>query len=287
LFKLIYTNSRGRSIELFGSPFRLTRVEGLGGTQAGLQMQASPYQDGYTYLDSVLEDKPMEIEFKITGSNVEEITNYRRHVASIFNPKLGLGLLEHVSENGTREIKAVPESVPFFPDGRTNRGRTFQKALINLRAPYPYWQSPLKTTEPLAAFMPKFQFPFKFPVQFGERGSEALLINNGDVPTPIEIEFNGPATQPVVANETTGEFIRLRRELAAGEKLIINTAFGQDRRVVIDTGSSLQNAWHYIDIWESTLFHLDVGENRLTYDAIASGGQAVVNITYQDQFVGV
>ncbi|MGJ9385523.1 Gp37-like protein [Salipaludibacillus sp. CF4.18] len=73
------------------------------------------------------------------------------------------------------------------------------------------------------------------------------------MPCPIEIEFNGPATNPNVANLTTGEFIRVNRELFEGDKLIINTAFGNERKVVIvDQDGKEKSEWGYIDIWEST-----------------------------------
>ena len=89
-------------------------------------------------------------------------------------------------------------------------------------------------------------------------------------------------------NLTTGEFIRVRREIKEGEKLIINTSEGRNRKVVIDRDNGvIENAWGYIDIWESTLLHLDVGENILSYDALNSGGQALVYISFRKLYVGV
>lgn len=288
MFKLLYTNTIGASMELYGSPFRLIRVDGLGDLTADIQTQKSPYQDGSTPIDIIFNERPITIEFKMVGRTEKEIENLRQFASSIFNPKLGEGILKYVGSGEDRIINVIPESVPYFPDGQGNRTKNTQKVLVNLLATNPYWRSIEEITEPLAAFMPKFTFPFSFPVQFGERGSQAIIHNDGDVPAPLEITFSGPATQPIVKNESTGEFIRIRRKLLEGQKLVINTSEGKNRKVIIEDGDGItENAWGYIDIWESSLFMLDVGENVITYDAIASGGQAMVTIKYSKQYVGV
>ena len=286
--KVIFEASDGRTVELYGNPYRLYHFEGFGDVYSETQMQRVPYQDGNTYVDSNLQSRTITLELRINAKNESELVSLRSYLASVFNPKLGLGKLTRIIGDDIKEIECVADSLPFFPEGAGNRGRTFQKALINLTAPFPYWRSPEVTTEPLAAFLPRFRFPFRFPVVFGERGSQATLYNDGDVPCPIEIEFNGPAQLPIVRNVTTGEFIRIEKSLNVGEKLIINTSHGRERKVIVDKGNGeIENAFHYIDIWESTLFQLAVGENVIEYDAVASGGQAVVRISYRKLYAGV
>lgn len=284
--KITYTNSRGESLSFaHDSPFILSRIEGLGNVEAEVQTQKSPYQDGATLVDTLLEPRYIPVTFLLKGKSHEEITGFRGRVSKVFNPKLGLGKLEYETAGRRWEIYATCESSPLFLSGEA-RGTTHQLGTIDLIAPNPYWRSPEQITEPLAAFIPLRTYPTVYPVIYGRRGSEAILYNDGDVPCPVQIELTGPALSPVVTNRTTGEFIRITRELYEGDKLIINTAPGQEQMVAIERqGGTLENAWHYIDIWESTLFSLDVGENVLDYDALT--GQGLVTISFNKLFIGV
>lgn len=274
-------NELGESVVFSNRPpFILQNIEGLGDVDVNVQMQKAPYQDGEIYIDSLLAARPIRLEVSIVGQNVDEL---RRYLSKVTNPKIS-GVLRYEDDSVIREIECIAEHVPQY----STRNKNQQVAVIDLLAPDPYWRSPEVMTEPLAAFLPRFRFPFRFPVVFGERGSQATLYNDGDVPCPIEIEFNGPAQLPIVRNVTTGEFIRVEKSLNVGEKLIINTSHGRERKVIIDKGNGeIENAFHYIDIWESTLFQLAVGENVIEYDAVASGGQAVVRISYRKLYVGV
>lgn len=283
--RLTFENARGEEIVFYLSPYLIESLEGIGEIDADLQSQKAPYQDGDTHIDTLLQPRFIDLQGSIATCDFVKIREHRRRIASICNPKLGLGKITLELDGDKKEIMGVLDGSPVLPE----RGQDpWQSFAITWKCPNPYWQSIELTTEPLAAFIPKFTFPFSFPVKFGERGSQATLINDGDVPAPIEIEFNGPATNPEVRNLTTGEFIRVRREISDGEKLIINTSEGRDAKVIIERGNGvIENAWGYIDIWESTLFHLDVGENIITYDALNSGGQAVVNISFRERYVGV
>ncbi|MFA1820549.1 phage tail domain-containing protein [Virgibacillus oceani] len=285
MFKLIYTNSRGQSIEMFGSPFRLMRVDGLGGTEADNQMERTPYQDGAMPLDSILEDKPIEVEFKITGNDQAELTNNRRNVSSIFNPKLGVGMLQYVGEDGTKEISVLVEAVPFFPDGRTNRGRTFQKTLINLRAPFPYWRDPQQVSRSLRAYEGKFTFPFTFPVQFGIEGDITTINNEGDTSAPVIITIQGPITRPIIENRTTGEYMQVNTRIGAEEVLYIDTN-PQAKRVEIHRSNQIIKAMGYVD-HNSDFWQLQVGDNELRYTADEGIAEAIAAISWNSQYVGI
>ncbi|WP_164219393.1 phage tail domain-containing protein [Virgibacillus sp. YIM 98842] len=285
MFKLIYTNPKVQSIELFGAPFRLTRVDGLGGTESETQMQRVPYQDGMIYLDSLLQDKPIEVEFKITGRDPEEVTEHRRRVSSIFNPKLGMGMLQYVGDGGIKEIGVVVESVPFFPDGRTNRGRTFQKTLIDLRAPYPYWRDPQQVSRSLRAYEGKFTFPFTFPVQFGIEGDKTIINNEGDTSAPVIITIQGPIRRPMVENRTTGEFILVNTSIGPDEVLFIDTS-PQAKRVEIHRSNQIIKAMGFFD-HNADFWQLQEGENELRYTADEGIAEAIAAISWHSQYVGV
>ena len=285
MLKLIYTNVRGESVELFGPPFRLISVEGLGDVDADIQTQKSPYQDGSTHIDTTLTERLISIEFKIVGNSIEEIQKYRKLISSVFNPKLGLGTLQYIGKGENKEIQALSEHVPYFPDGRGNRGRDYQKALIDLICPDPYWRDPRVISRALRAYQGRFTLPTTFPVELGIEGDTTILTNEGDTPAPITIDIQGPVTNPQVINKTTGKFIRVNLSLSENEVLHIDT--GRPRRVEIyRDGRTIENAMGYIDHY-SDFWELSVGPNEVQYIADAGNANAIVAVAWQNRYVGI
>lgn len=283
MFKLRYTNARGDSIELFERPFRLVSVEGLGEVESDMQMQKAPFQDGSTLIDSVLDVRHPVIDLKITGANHEEVAANRRKLASIFNPKLGIGKLEYIGKD-RKVIGAAAETVPFLPDGNTNRGRTFQKAQINLVCPNPYWRSPTVTEEP--AFEPRFHFPIAGPFIMGLQRDRRIIDNDGDAPASLQIEFFGPAENPKIINNSTDEYIKVNQMLEEGERMLIDTTNGSKSVFFVDEDGNERNVFNWIDLG-STFFDLQVGENDIEYTADSDVQGAIVNITYNKKYLGV
>lgn len=293
MFKLQFENSRGQVVELFDYPYRLISVEGLGDVGAEIQSQRAPYQDGETYIDSVLEPRFMTIELKIEGIDAADTESKRRLIASIFNPKLGPGTLKYIRGDEVKVINAVPESVPSFPDGNTNRKDTFQKALIFLKAPNPYWKSPTVTEEP--AFEPLFEFPSDYweegedgdiYFEMGIQRSDRTIVNDGDAPSPLQIDFYGPADSPIIENETTGEFIRINKRLEEGQTLKVDTTDGIKSVIYVDEEGTETNVFNWIDL-DSTFFKLEIGENDITCHCAISNNQKDFDIYYSKLYNAV
>ena len=284
MIKLNFTNTRGQSIELYGSPFRLSNFEGLGDVEADIQMQKSPFQDGSTFTDSLLLERYIKLELKIEGKDEVDLANNRRLLSGIFSPKLGPGILQYTDESGSKQIYAVAEGVPTYPDGSTNRGRTFQKALLFLVCPNPYWQDINPIVTKLQDFVGNFFFPISFPASFSIRGDEKNLLNEGHAPTPIKVTFRGEAVNPMITKVSTGEFIRINRTIPAEHSLVITTDFDYRTVRIVDPYGNEKNAMGYIDL-DGTFFSLDVGENNLKF--ITSGGNPEVFIEYRNLYLGV
>lgn len=282
--RIIFTNSRGQSVELKSSaPFLLQSIDGFGDVDADIQTQKAPFQDGSTYIDSVLQERPISLEVVILADK-STLLEKRQYFASVFNPKLGKGVLRYENGETIREIEAVPEGIPVFPSGRENRGPTFQKALINLICPNPFWMDTNAQNIKLEDFVAHFRFPFCFPVRFASRGDSRVVVNDGDVPAPIKVTFRGEAINPKITNLTTGEFIKVNRSIPSGYSLVINTEFGRKEVKIIAPDGVEENAFHYIDL-ESTFFLLQVGENKLSF--ITDGGRPEVYVEYRSRYVGV
>src|SRR5699024_451552 len=112
-----------------------------------------------------------------------------------------------------------------------------QPGLIQLYCLEPYWLDIYESGELIQTWLKGFQFPLKLPFQLRQRGETMKNIyNEGDVETPVEIIFKGPAVNPSVTNITTNEFIKVNRELKSDDTLYITTERG-NKKVEIKRGS--------------------------------------------------
>lgn len=280
--RLTFTSSKSESITFgHGSPFVIDGVEGLGDVDAEIQTQKAPFQDGSTYLDAVLNEREIAFSIMIRGTGDTDISQKREQLGRIFNPKLGLGTLRYEYGDIVREIEVVSTHVPSYPKGAENRTAFHQIGLIDLLAPDPYWQTLNLDSEP--TFEPLFQFPFEGEFQMGISRDERMIMNEGDQPTPLVVEFYGPAENPTITNETTGEFIKVNQTLLEGEYMRINTADGDKSVVFVDEGGIERNVFNWIDL-DSTFFKLQLGENRIAYSADSDIQGAIVNFYYRQRF---
>lgn len=276
ILKLIYENARGERIEFYRSPYFLENVSGLSETEAENQSQKSPYQDGETYIDTLLQPRFIELEGAITSPNFNQA---RQELIRVCNPKLGLGKLIYEMDGEQKEIECVLEGVPVFP-----KKRVYQQFIIHWRCPYPYWREINPINIKLADFVPNFSYPFSFPVTFSLRGDAATITNSGHVPTPVTVTFRGEAINPKITKEETGEFIKVNRTIPIGYSLIINTEFNNKSVRIVSPDGTETNAMGYIDL-DSTFFLLEVGNNPLSF--ITDGGNPEVYVEFNNLYVGV
>lgn len=279
--KVTFINARGESIEICRTPFFLGNIEGLGDVDANIQTQKAPGQDGSTYINTFLDERSIPIEVVI----LKDFQINRQLLSRVFNPKLGPGTLVYENDITRREIKAISEHVPKFPD---ERPRIVQRATIDLLCNEPYWTTE-EQIEQLVTWEGGLEFPLLLPTEFAKQSTNnsKLLVNDGDVDTPIFITFEGPATAPIrITNLTTNEFIEVKHGLLAGEKLEINTAFGKKKVLKVNTDGTRSNVFHLINL-ESTFFKLIPENNRLKYSTGVDYEQAGVTIEWRNRYLGI
>lgn len=275
--KVTFINSRGESIELYQTPFFLNKIEGLGDVDAEVQTQRAPGQDGSTPIEVLLEERYIPIEVVI----LENLLLNRQIISKVINPKLGEGLLIYENDMVRREILAIPEHVPKFDDVRPRLG---QNAVISFRCPNPYWKSEAVTEEPI--FESLFEFPFEGDVEMGIQRDQRIIFNDGDVESPIRVEFFGPALNPRITNHTTGEYIKVKQELLEGERMILDTSDDNMSVYFINSLGEERNVFNWIDL-NSTFFKLVIGENDIEYNADSNIQGTIVNIIYNKLYNGV
>lgn len=285
--KLKFINALGDSLTFSNqAPYLITGITGTGEIDVDIQTSEAPFQDGSTFIDSYLEPRYIEIEIDIIAGVKESIFDKRRELSKVFNPKLGMGTLVYEHDGYVKEIKAISNKTPIFPSGNNNRFGKYQKSMITLFCPSPLWMDIDDITEELEAWVGTFNFPFTFPVTFDQKGTSKFVVNKGDVSTPVLIKFRGPALNPKVSNLTTGEFIKVNRELLDGEVLEINTEFGNKRVEIISPDGTRTNVFYWIDI-NSSFFQLEVGESELEYDADTGVNNASVLLSYRNRYNGI
>ena len=286
--KFTYTNANNESVSISRTgTFRILDIDGIANVDSSVQTVKAAYQDGQTHVDSFLEMRHITLEVGIFAETEEQIYKHRRTLSRIFNPKLREGTLLCEFPNGKREIGAIPEATVDFPTG-SNTAK-FQRAIIEMVCPDPYWLSLQAETRPMANWIGGLKFPLSFrgrDLQFAKRGTRITIHNDGDVSSPVEIVFKGTATNPTVKNRTTGEFIRVNRVLKATDKLIMSTKFGDKRVEIEDADGVRTNAFNWLDL-ESTFFQLVTGDNEIEYTSDSGIEQSTVQIKWRKRYLGI
>jgi Phage tail protein len=287
--EITYRNSLGGLIVFsdYFEPFVFTKFE-PSGTNNTVQSVQSPFQDGSLPVGSRLESLPLPLEFDIYAKSSEELKEFKKKIYSVINPKIPSGIITYKEGSIIREIEVQIERIPYFPSGKDNRIGSYQKCVIDFIALFPYWRDITDSKKSLAAYRESLTLPFELPVTMGVEGESTIIMNDGHVETPIEIRFSGPSVNPVIQNQSTGELIKINRTLEMGDVLYINTSPGNEKRVEIQrSDGSIEDAFHWIDIFESTLFNLVPGENYLVYKADSGTEEAIVSISYRNLYYGV
>lgn len=277
--RLVLTNINGESITLGNeTPFYLQIIDGISEIPVSSYSQKAPKQDGSTYLGNMLEGRAISIEgMIITRNNPNEVLECRRKMQRVLNPKLGEVILSYQD----KEIKGIVESTPTFPSSQGNKGIYYQKYLINLYCHNPFWLDSYYESSEMSYIMGGLKFKLVLPTSFSNRGFKRRAINEGDVAAPVTIEFKGLAINPSVTNETTGEFIKVNRELVEGDVLTISTTFGE--KYVRVNG---ENAFHYIDL-DSVFWSLVPGVNILSYKSNNDSINTRVKVKWRNRYIGL
>lgn len=265
--------------------YKLTKnYSGFANIPVTHQTQAAPFQDGTTLIDSVLGVRQISFEIMIMAENLTTLQTRIRALSSAFNPKKGQGYLVYTNEAGTEYwITCIGNNTPSF--SLRDRALEYQRAYIDLVAHDPYWYAGTKPPVYLAGTASAF-FPFTFPFSLGSNTDTAAVTNEGDVTAPVTISFVGEMVNPVLTNTATGESVSLNLSMAAGERFVITTHFGNKTAIYYRADGSSENGFPYLDT-TSILWDLLIGENviTLTDTSIATG--SYVTIEWRDRFVGV
>lgn len=282
---LEFINANGERITLGNTrPYILSHIDGTGGAVTEIKSTRSPYQDGSTVVGVQLADRLITLTGAVMASTREEMYELRRNLSRILNPKLGEGKLIYTNDAHSYAATAIPDESPKF----NNRHSNNQLFSASFTCPDPFWRDVIAAERALKYANGGMTFPWRLKSWFTLIGYKGIYRNSGDESAPLLIRYYGPATNPVVRNETTGEFVKVAYVLSETDVLEINTAFGQKRVEVVAENGDRTNVFHWIDL-DSTFFQLQLGDNLISYssDDDSDKDLARVEVTWNNRYVGV
>lgn len=295
----VVLSCNGRTLT-FGkdSDIDITKITGLESSDIEISKSDNALVDGETVDGLKIKGRPIHIEasFRDLKNNKEN----RQNLIKFFNPKYtGKALIEYMG---------VSRNIEYRLEGWTFKAKASLDArlaiVVDLYCPDPYMLNIDNFGKNMAAYTPLFAFPWiitakkvtglKRPyagLALGGRAAgyrtlhkEVALSNDGDVPTGVIIKFvatKGPVSNPKITRTGTGQFMRVKVEMAKGDVLVIDT---NERHQIVELNGV--NCYQRVDR-RSEPFQLDVGENYLEYAADTNYVNLDVNIYYTPKYLGV
>ena len=295
----VVLSCNGRTLT-FGkdSDIDITKITGLESSDIEISKSDNALVDGETVDGLKIKGRPIHIEasFRDLKNNKEN----RQNLIKFFNPKYtGKALIEYMG---------VSRNIEYRIEGWTFKAKASLDArlaiVVDLYCPDPYMLNIDNFGKNMAAYTPLFAFTWiitakkvtglKRPysgLALGGRAAgyrtlhkEVALSNDGDVPTGVIIKFvatRGPVSNPKIARIGTGQFMRVKVEMAKGDVLVIDT---NERHQIVELNGV--NCYQRVDR-RSEPFQLDVGENYLEYAADTNYVNLDVNIYYTPKYLGV
>ena len=284
--RFIFENERGQQIEFsIRSSFFLQNIDGISGLKNTIYQNKGMGQDGSTYMGSTLGNRNIVIQ----GAIISNKELNRAKLLSIVNPKLKSKLI-YDDGNIKKYVECVVETAPTITKDYN------PKYQISLLCPNPYWRDTAESKKQIVLWKGDFHFPLIIPqdkgIIIGHREPSLIvnIENNGQVKTGMVIEFyaRGTLKNPSLFNVNTREFIKVNKEMVAGEKIIVNTNYGK-KKITQDINGVKTDILNYLDIvgGGDTFLQLDVGDNLFRYNADENLNNLEVSIYFSPQYLGV
>lgn len=279
--KIVFSfDCNGERIVLQEPLFGIVDYEGLESTDYELEVLKNINHIGGKMKKKKILPRLITIEFDYL-ENDEKKSQMRQTLIRFFSP--------FRSGNLTIDYMGIVRTIQYEVSGFKISSKNIYEGLsclLELSCLDPLFQDVIENGEQISTWIGGWRWKFKLPFRMKQRGEpQKNIINEGDVETPVEIEFHGPAVNPKIINHSTGEFIRIKKEITSDEVLYINTAFGKKRVEIIRNGTR-EDAFDYIDL-DSRFFSLRPGDNVIEYQSENGLAPQSVQIYYYNRYLGV
>lgn len=287
-----YINAYGEALRFGGeAPVLLRSVGGLTRPDGEILRTKGAGQAGETFVRVQLPARSVRVQFDVTNQEsrealyrtrmqIERVLSYGRSMRS------GVcGRLVYQNDAGTWRADAVP-------DGAIAYGKRILNALpgnkVNFLCPDAYLEEDGEKGRALRMGSGGFRLPTALPVKLGSRLFRAELKNDGAVDAPLAITIYGTGESPRLINHTTGAELSLRRVIATGERLFIDTDPRRLTCALCRTDGSREDAWGYLQASGAVSgFVLEPGANDVEYVPSAASVGSRVEIAWRNRVEGV
>jgi len=280
--KLIFKNSRNKKLEMsvFSTIF-LDGAEGMDSLENDMYTTKNYAMDGQSFNGSSVRERNIVIYGRLRKRD------YKHTLSNFFNPKNDI-TIEYTNGDISRLIKCKVDRSPAI-----DNESVYPEFMISLICFKPYWFAQEIKTD-IAQWVGAFEFPLEIPEETGilmgyREPSVIVNVNNtSDNPAPMKLEFRavGTLTNPTIMNVETQEFIKIEREMVAGDVITLSTEKGSEY-VRLTRGGVVSNIFNSLTLDSNPHFEIDVGDNLIRYDADTNVENLEVSIYFTPQFVGV
>ena len=263
--------------------------DGLGLPALRRLQEQGPQQHGTTDVGFLLGPREFRLFFDVPGESAADVYDRRTDLLEIFNPSATPITLTFRPPNG--DIRAIDAHiVGGFAFSSAQRQGYIERVTAILNAPNPafYDPTPGLLTVTLGLVAVGFEVAMPVPVMVG-----ASVINHIDTIAyvgnwreyPYEIKIEGPITNPMITNDTTGEKLDFTGySLTAGQALYIDLRYGYKTITREDTTNAIAALTEDSDL---ATWHLQPGNNQIHTTGTGASPATEITIAYYNRYIGI
>lgn len=240
-------------------------------------------QDGYDITGSYYEPRVIMLNGHILGKSHADFYNSRQRLIEVCDGKTEKELMYF---NRIKRYSATAIAQPPIFEERQGLCLPFS---IKFIVPSFYWKDSEAHAFPVAKYTPLIVegFIFNPTCVFGELTTEAEIYNHSGINTPFKITIIGKGDNPsaetglIITNETTGDLIHIKKDIAKDEIISIDT-----EKVTI-TSSVDGNLLTYITDDSKPNMRLTKGGNLIKAENLNITNEVEATLTYRNWYIGV
>lgn len=271
-----YVNELGDSLTFtYDKGYLINKPEGVDTVSVTMTEAQGINQVGSTIQSANVQSRPVNVSGRLVGDNQ---ALRKERLLSVIRPDLTGRLY---ADDYYLEVR--PTETPVIEPRAQLAAFSF-----SLLAPYPYWRRDEKAAMALRGLQYMFKLPCNFskPYRFAQYMESAFINvqNRGQVPIPFRVTFHAvqPCKNPKIINANTGQYLLLNKEMAEGERIVVDITHGRTT-VTSSKDGDIRGALSL----QSRLNRLAVGDNILKTVADEGEIHLEATIEYATEIVGV
>ena len=280
-------NSNGEILTLTQNEpkWQIVSITGLDQPPAQVNLTSIAGLDGSKFNSAKLDTRNLVITLKLNGA----VETNRLELYRFFRTK-DISTFYYKTASLDVYIKGYVETVEcvLFSESETMQ--------VSIICPFPYFASINEVVADISNRVAGFTFPFSIdydePIAFStfviNRVTDVFNSSGAETGLTIEVDVLDDSVEDIkIQNTVSGEFIEVKYNFAAGDKVIISTVKGQKGIHLIRDGEE-SNIFGALQAG-STFVQLGVGDNYFGYliDAGENDDQVYITFRYYNLYRGV